>query len=129
MGRWVHDNVLDASLNLLRNNTQAITVNSTRPATRAEALSTYMIVKTTTVTSTWFTAAANSSASGRKVEIKAKTGLTPSSSGTADHVSLVNATSSKVLYVTKCGIKALTTSDTVSLSSWGIHILDPSSST
>lgn len=129
MGRWANDSILDAGLNLLKANTQAITVNSTRPTTRAEALSTYMIVKTTTVTSTWFTAVGNSTAAGRKVEVIGVTGLTPSSSGTADHVSLVNATSSKVMYVTVCGTKALTTSDTVSMSSWGVHILDPSSST
>jgi len=131
MGMRASTNFYDQALLWLRSNTQAIAVNTTRPATRAEALSSFCLAKTTTVASTDFTTGADSTASGRKIQVKqwASLPVVGTSSGTVDHISLVNATSSKVLYVTTCASKGLTTSDSVTIPAWNIHILGPTSST
>ena len=123
--------VLDEPLEFLQANTQVMCINTSQPVTSAEAISTTstsMMSRTTTLASTDFTIA-DSSASGRKITIAAFSTQIVSSSGTATHVSLVNATSSKLLFTTICGTKSLTTADVVNYPSWRIHYLQATSST
>ena len=73
MAKWVHDDVLDASLSLIRNNCDKRVACSAQPTTFAEANATYALADVA-VTSADFTLA-NGDASGRKNTIAAKTGV------------------------------------------------------
>lgn len=63
--------------------------------------------------------------SGRKVSIAAKSGLAVIAAGTADHVALLDAANSRLLYVTTCPAQALVAGGTVSIAGWSVEIGAP----
>lgn len=124
MGKAMHDDFADASLNLLKNYATRLTVCSAQPTSYAEANATYALADVT-IDSSDFTGPANGDTSGRKITVGAQSGVTVDSSGTATHVALLDVANSKLLYVTTCTSQALTAGNTLSTSAWDVEIADP----
>ena len=129
MGMKATTAVLDGMLDLIKTS-KILTVCSCYPSSFA-GIATYQIARSSGLTTGDFTKADSSVGAanykGRKITVAQKASLTCSSSGSAKHVVLGTTTLRK--YVTTCVTKALTTSDTVTVPSWAIHILQPTSST
>lgn len=121
MAKSVHDNVLDGALNVIAA-ANLMTVCSAQPTTRTEAVTTFALADVAMAGGDFTNA--DGDTSGRKVTVGAKSGVNVDSSGTANHVALVDGT--RLLYVTTCTSQALTAANTVNFPSWKIEIADPS---
>ncbi len=122
MAKLVDDSVLDGALNVIKTNVTAISVCSTQPTTRTEAITTYMLA-TKTISSADCTGPANGDSSGRKLTLNQQAAVPITNSGTAGHVALTSGTA--LLYVTTCTAQALTSGNTVTIPAWKIEIADP----
>lgn len=123
MAKWTHDDVLDASLNYIKNNCDIMVACSTQPTTYAEATSTYALADVA-MSGTDFTLA-NGDVSGRKVTVGAKSAVTVDADGTFTHVALVDSINTKLLHVTTGTSQPLTSGNTVNFPAWDIEISDP----
>lgn len=123
MAKSVHDNVLDAALNYLKNNVVLETVCTSQPTSYAEASATYKLADVA-VDSADFSGPANGDSSGRKIQVNQQATITVDSSGSAQHVALCS--SDTLLYVTTCTAQQLTQGNTVTIPAWDIEIADPS---
>ena len=121
MARSVHNDVLDAALNIIKNNANLMTACSAEPTTRTEAITTYALADVA-MTATDFTVGEGDT-NGRKAAVAAKSGVTIDTGGTANHVALVDGT--RLLYVTTASAQALTQGNTVDFSTWDVEIADP----
>lgn len=121
MAKFAATSVLDALLDKVATGT-TMTVCSTQPTTRTEAVTTYALASVT-VASGDFTKAAGSP-NGRQVTVAAKSGVAVTASGTALHVAICDA--SNLLYVTTVTSQALTSGNTVTIPSWKVTVADPS---
>lgn len=124
MAKSVHNDVLDAALNYIKNNCTRMVACSAEPTTYTEANSTYALADVT-MAGTDFTVA-DGDTSGRKVTAAAKTSVLIDSSGTFTHVALLDVSNTKLLYVTTGTSQALTAGGTVDFPAWDIEIADPS---
>lgn len=124
MAKIVHDDVLDGALNIIKNNCTRMTVCSTQPTTYTEGNATYALADVT-MASGDFTIA-NGDTSGRKLTVAAKSAVPVDSSGTAQHIALLDVSNSKLLYVTTTTSKSLTSGDNVDIPAWDVEIADPS---
>ena len=122
MAKLANDDVMDGALDIVRNNANSMIACSAQPTTRTEAVTTYALADVT-MASGDFTKA-NGDTSGRKLTVAAKSTVTVDTSGTANHVALVDGT--RLLYVTTCTSQALTSGNTVNFPAWDIEIADPS---
>ena len=120
MAKTVHNDVLDASHNEIKNNCNLMIACSSEPTTRTEAVTTYALADVA-LASGDFTNADDTS--GRKCTVGAKTGVTIDASGTATHIALVDG--SRLLRVTTCTSQALTAAGTVDFPAWKFSIADP----
>jgi hypothetical protein len=125
MAKTVHDDVLDGALNIVKNNATRMVACSAQPTTYTEANATYALADVT-MASGDFTAA-NGDTNGRKLTVAAKPAVLIDTSGTPNHVALLDVTNSKLLYVTTATSGALTAngSNTVNFPAWDIEISDP----
>lgn len=123
MAKSVHNDVLDGAHNIIKNNCTRMTVCTTEPTTYAQANTNNMLASVT-MASGDFTAA-DGDVNGRKLTIAAKTGVSISVSGTAQHIALLDVANSKLLYVTTCTSQPLTAGNTVNFPSWKIELADP----
>ena len=123
MAKSVHNDVLDGALDIIKNNCNLMTVCSTEPTTRTEAVTTYALADVA-MSGTDFTHA-DGDTNGRKTTVSAKSSVLIDTSGSAQHVALVDGT--RLLYVTTCTTQALTAngSNTVNIPAWDIEIADP----
>jgi hypothetical protein len=121
MAKLVHDDVLDGAFDVL-DQADLMTVCSSQPTTRTEAITTYKLADVAMTPNTDYTKA-NGDTNGRKVTVAAKSSVAVDSSGTATHVALVDG--SRLLYVTTCTSQALTAGNTVNFPAWDIEIADP----
>ena len=121
MSKFASTAVLDGSLNIVGSATRMVAVNG-QPATYAAADAGRLAEAALTAAD--FTLAAGD-ISGRKVSIAAKTGLSVVAAGTADHVALLDAAGSRLLYVTTCPAQALVAGGQVSIAGWSIEIGAP----
>lgn len=124
MAKSVSNNVLDAALNYVKNNSTRISVCSAQPTSYTEAVTTYKL-SIKTISSADFTGPANGDTSGRKVTSNQHTGVTVDSSGTANHVALADSVGSALNYVTTCTSQALTAGNTVTIPAWKMEIAAP----
>lgn len=127
MAKSVHDNVLDAALNYVKNNATKLHVCSTAPTTYAEASSTYQLASIV-IDSADFTGPANGDTNGRKIAVNAQSGMEVTASGTAAHIALTNGTDT-LYYVTEIEPDTAlvdNNSNTCSTAAWDIEIADPS---
>ncbi len=120
MAKIVHNDVLDAALNEIATAT-LMTACSAQPTTRTEAVTTYALADIA-LTGADFTNA-DGDTNGRKVTIAQQTGVTVDTTGTANHVALVDAT--VLLYVTTCTSQSLTATNTMTFNAWKVEIADP----
>lgn len=125
MPKTVHDDVLDGSLNVVKNSATRQVVCSAQPTTFAEANATYALADVTMAAGDF--TAANGDSSGRKLTVGAKSGVTIDASGTSSHVALLDVALSKLLYVTTCSALALTAGggNTVNFPAWKFELADP----
>lgn len=126
MARSVNDAVLDAALNYIADNGDRIDICATQPTTYAEATSTNSL-GTTTLTlgaGNGDYTLANGDVSGRKLTVAAQTGISITSTGTADHLAITNGTDT-LIYVTTITSQAVTSGNTADTSAWDIEIEDP----
>lgn len=121
MAKTVHDDVLDGAFDVL-DQANIMTVCSSQPTTRTEAITTFKLADATMVPDTDFTKA-NGDTSGRKVTVASKADQAVDSSGTATHVALCDGT--RLLYVTTCTSQVLTAGNTVTFPAWDVEIADP----
>lgn len=122
MAKLVHDNVLDAALNLIKTTANLMVVCSTQPTTRTEAVTTYALADVAMATGDF--TVSNGDTNGRKVRVGAKSAVPVDTTGSAQHIALVDG--SNLLYVTTCTTQALTSGNTVDIPVWDIEIADPS---
>ena len=124
MAKLTDDSVLDAALNVVKNNATQEVVCSAQPTNYTEATSTYKLAIKTGLIPSSFTGPVNGDVSGRKLTVNPQSGITVDSSGTANHIALCSGT--VLLYVTTCTSQVLTVGNTVTIPSWKFEIADPS---
>jgi hypothetical protein len=129
MAKSVHDNVLDAALDYVKQNADRMVVCEGQPVSYAEATtdkgSGGKKLADVAVVSGDFTIS-DGDASGRKVRVAQKTGITVDVSGTADHIATVDDTSSALLRVTTISnSQAITAAGTVDINAHDQEIGDP----
>jgi len=124
MAKELHDNVLDAALDHIASNGTKVTVCGTEPTTYAEANATYMLANVT-VDGADFTGPVNGDTSGRKITLNAQSGITPSSAGTGNWVTILDVTNTAMLVKTSCPAKAFDTGDTIDIAAFDVEIADP----
>lgn len=123
MAKSVHDDVLDGALNIIKNNCTRMTLCSAQPLTYAEGNATYALADVTMAAGDF--TAANGDTSGRKLTVAAKTGVPVDTTGTGNHVALLDVTNSKLLYVTTCTAQGVSSGGTCDIGSWKVEIADP----
>lgn len=122
MAKLVDDSVLDAALNVIKNNGTAICICAAQPTTRAEATTTYMLAARA-ITGADFTGPTNGDTSGRKLTVNQEAALSVQNSGNAQHIAVVSDTT--LLYVTTCTAQQLTAGNTATIPAWDIEFADP----
>ena len=125
MAKSVHDDVLDSTLNYIKNNATRICVCSTQPTTYTEAITTYKLA-IKTITSGDFTGPSNGDVSGRKLRSNQHTTISVDATDYALHIALCDSVNSKLLIVTTCISQLLTSGNTVTIPVWDMEIADPS---
>ena len=125
MGKTIHNDVLDAALNNIKNNATRLCVCSAEPTTYTEAITTYELADVT-IDSADFTGPADGDVSGRKIAVNEQADIDVDSSGTATHIALVDVSNTKLLLVTTCTSQALTAGNTVTVPAFEDEITDPS---
>lgn len=120
MGKWCHDDFLDAAFDELIDNVITMTVCSDQPTTRNEALVTYALGDVTM--DSWDYTVGDGVVSGRRLTIANKPILIDAN-GTANHLALVDAT--RLLYVTTLTPKVVSAGEMKTVLSWSIEIRDP----
>jgi hypothetical protein len=121
MAKWANDSVMDAALDVVATGT-ILTVCSTQPTTRTEAVTTYKLADV--VIDSGDFAKANGDTSGRKLTIASQTSVAVDTSGTAAHIAVCDGTN--LLYVTTCTSQVLTAGNVLTIPAWKIEISDPS---
>ena len=124
MAASVHDNVLDAALNYVKNNSTKLTVCGSQPTTYAQAITSFKLASVV-ISSADFGSPANGDSSGRKIAVNAQSSVSIDSSGSADWVALVKTASSLLIYVTDTTTTGLTAAGKVNIGAWDIEIADP----
>lgn len=124
MPKFAHDDMMDAALNLVKNNANKLVICSSYPTTYTEANATYMLANQAMTSGDY--ALANGDTSGRKLTVAAKSGIVIANSGTATHVAVIDTVNSKIYLVTTCTSQALTANgtNTVGTPAWKDEIAD-----
>ena len=133
MGMYASSKMYESGLNWLKDHMTMIVVNTTQVATSASALDD---AKAATSSGAGAGLALESTdmvisggdISGYKLTIASFASLQCTSSGAADHITLIASSSSELGYITTCNSKNLTTTDTVTIPAWDIELRDPTSS-
>lgn len=122
MGKYVLPTVLDAALDQIAAADLMVAING-QPATFAAAQTGKLAE--VAMTPADFTLA-DGTTSGRRVIIAEKANVTVDTSGTADHVALLDTAGSRLLYVTTVTAPtALSAAGQVTFQTWDIEIADP----
>ena len=123
MGKRVHIDVLDGALGIVRANATKMVACSGEPGSFSAADGSLKLAEAAMATGDF--TIGSGVGSGRRVTVAQKSGVAVSATGTANHVALLDATNSRVLYVTTCTAQSLTTGQTVTFGSWDVEINDP----
>lgn len=124
MGKLVHNDILDAALNVFESVCTQISVCQDTPTTYGHATTAgaHMLAIKSDLDGGDFVI--SDGTSGRKTTISEQAGIEILASGTATHICLMDA-SAKLLYVTTCTSQVLTDGNTVTIPAWTITIADP----
>lgn len=126
MGKLVPDARLDIFLAAIANECTRVTICSTQPTTYTEANSTYALADVTVTAGDGngdFTIA-NGDTNGRKLTLLQQTGVTIDTSGTAQHIALLDVAGTELLAVTTCTSQAVTAGNTATINAFDIEISD-----
>lgn len=127
MAKAVLDEVLDAALNHLKNESKRLTATSgAAPTTFTQAVSTLKLAYVVISAGTWGSPV-NGDVSGRKIIVPQVTSVPVSATGSATHVNLVDTSGGgKLLYTTEVSAtQQLTAGNTMTFEAWDIEIRDP----
>lgn len=129
-GKSVHNNVLDAALQYVKDKVTHIFVMSVGTDVELWTNVSANHLASTALTSVLasFSIADGSGSNGRKLTVPAVVDIDIWGNGNAVGVALVDNNASgdaKVLYVTSCTTKALTSGDKVNVPTWEIQLTDP----
>lgn len=124
MAKYTHPDVLDASLNYIKNNATRMIACSAQPTTYTEANSTYALADVTVASSDY--TVANGDTSGRKVTRAAKTAVPVDVSGTVTHIAEVDVANTKLLSVTTTSSQGVSSGGTVDIGTFKDEIAAPS---
>lgn len=126
MAKSVHNDVLDAALNVIKNDATQMSVCKDTPTTYGEATTsgTYMLAIHTMTSADYTIADVVGGSGGRKVTIAEQAAVSVGATGTATYVCLCDA-DDRLLYVTTCTSQVLTSGNTVTFPAWAISIGDP----
>lgn len=131
MGKFLHDDVLDALLDAVADFGDRLTVCTAEPTTFTEAASGsgdggYMIAFTPlTIGDGNGDYTYSDAASGRQSTVSAQSAFSVLESGTATHVAVVDVSAEKLLGVTTCTSQPLTSGGLVATPSWAMAVNDP----
>lgn len=123
MAKSVHNDVLDAAHNVIKNSATRQVLCSAEPTTFTEANVTYALADVT-MASGDFTIA-DGDVSGRKCTVAAKAGVDVDANGMGTHIALLDVAGSRLLRVTTCPSVAVDANGTVDIGSWKFEIADP----
>lgn len=130
MALFCNSTFLDVALKRLSTLTLKLCLNSSDPATKAAATSTYMCCGFKNL-STKTGIAASTLSGGRKLTFSQTSDIAGRKCTTRviTHVSLINA--STLLYITKCSSRTYSTAgpDKITVPAWAVHLLAPATST
>jgi len=124
MPKALHNDVLDGTLNIIKNNATKLVVCGTEPTTFTEANVTYMLCEVI-IDSADFTGPAEGDVSGRKLTVNAQAGVVPTVGGTSGWVCVLDVDDSKLLGKTTCPAKTFDTDDLVDVAAWDLELADP----
>lgn len=127
MAKSVHNDVLDAALNFVKNNATRFVICSDHPTTFTEAMTTYNLA-TKTISSSDFGSPADNDGGGggRMIQVNAANSLTVDADGSGEFFALVDFDDEKVLYVTEADSpQNLYEGNTANVAAWNIRIQDP----
>jgi hypothetical protein len=122
MAKSINDLVYDAGLNKVHDSANLMTVCNAEPTTRVQAVTTFALADVTMTTADF--TVGNGDVSGRKVAVGQKTAIAVDTTGTGNHIALVNSTD--LLIVTTTPAQSLdSTANTVTINTWDIEFADP----
>lgn len=127
MAKSVHNDVLDAALNHVKNNATRLVICSDHPTTFTEAMTTYNLATKTISSSDFGNPADNDGGGGgRMLQVNAANSLTVDADGSGTYFALVDFDDEKVLYVTEADSpQNLYDGNTANVAAWNIRIQDP----
>lgn len=123
MAKSVHPDVLDGALGIIRTSVTRLVACSAQPTSFTQANGSLKLAEVTMATGDFTLAAGDTN--GRKVTVAAKPNVTVATSGTANHVALLDVAGSRLIYVTTCPAQALTAGNQVTFNAWDVEIADP----
>jgi hypothetical protein len=115
-------------LDAIANECTRVTICSTQPTTYTEANATYALADVTVTAGVGngdFTKA-DGDTNGRKLTLVQQTGVTVDSSGTAQHIALLDVAGTELLAVTTCTSQAVTAGNTATINAFDIELSDAS---
>ena len=118
MGKLVTDGFLDGGIDAIDGST-TLTICAGEPVSIADIAA--RALASVAIDGADFTKA-NGDTSGRKVIVAQQSGMSITSSGSADHVVIDNGVD---YYVTTCTLQVLTSGGTVTAPAWDIEFADP----
>lgn len=119
MPKFVINAMMDAGLSYLSANVTELYVCSGNPTTRAEAITNALASRTGLTSGAW-TGPANGDVSGRKITKNAETGISITTSGSAEHVVLCSG--STLILKTTVSTQSLTSGGTVDVNAFDDEI-------
>lgn len=126
MAIFAPDSTLDGMLDYIANNCTRVTICSTQPTTFAEGNSTYALadVTVTAGNGSGDFVIANGDTSGRKLTLLQQTGVTVDTTGSAQHIALLDVTNSALLAVTTCTTQSVTSGNTATINAFDLELRD-----
>jgi hypothetical protein len=115
--------VLDGALNIIKNNATRMTLCNAEPTTFTQANATFALADVTMASGDY--TAADGDTSGRKLTVAAKAAVPVDTTGTGNHIALLDVANSKLLYVTTAASTGVSSGGTVDIGSWKVEIADP----
>ncbi len=129
MGKLASDILLDLLLQYLEDNVDFISVCEGAPTTYEHSHSNKGTatgkVLASSATPTFTGPVDDALLTGRKTNVDEEANNNVDVSGNADHVALVDVSTTTLLYVTTCTLQALTAGNTVTIPTWKITVPDP----